>query len=55
MEDRSREALEAMEHGEAKEEYVPKTKFQRSLAWVAIAVVLLGLGGTIYWMLTFTP
>lgn len=55
MEERSRESLEAMQHGEQREEYIPRTPFQRALAWIAIAVVLFGLGGTIYWMLTFRP
>jgi len=55
MDEHNDERLQAADHGEVQEEYIPRTKFQRALAWIAIAVVLFGLGGTIYWMLTFTP
>lgn len=55
MEERSREELEAVEHEEMQDVYVPRTKFQRALAWIALAVVLFGLAGTIYWMMVFKP
>ncbi len=35
--------------------YIPRTAGQRALAWVAIAVVLFGLLGTIHWMINFVP
>ncbi len=35
--------------------YIPRTTGQRALAWLAIAVVLFGLFGTIYWMINFVP
>lgn len=55
-----RENLEAMSRKQAQEareeqEYRPHTPKQRILAWIAIAVVLFGLAGTIYWMLKFVP
>lgn len=35
--------------------YIPRTSGQRALAWVALAVVLFGLFGTLYWMIHFVP
>ena len=50
------EELELRREGEAeKKQYTPRTPFQRTLAWIALAVVLFGLGGTIYWMMAFKP
>jgi len=50
------EALESQRMAEdQQQETPPKTPGQRALAWIALAVVLFGLAGTIYWMVTFTP
>ena len=54
-----KEDLEAMESQrvseEGKQNSEPRTPQQRALAWIALVVVLFGLAGTIYWMMTFVP
>lgn len=55
----NKEDLEALESQRVTEnqqhDAPPKTPIQRALAWIALAVVLFGLAGTIYWMVTFVP
>ncbi len=49
------EALESQRIADEQQETQPKTPQQRVLAWIALAVVLFGLAGTIYWMVSFVP
>jgi len=55
----NKEDLESLESQriteDQQQETPPKTPAQRALAWIALAVVLFGLAGTIYWMVTFVP
>jgi len=59
MDERTTEQLETIaqkqEQEAEKEPYVPHTRLQRILALAALALVLIGLAGTIYWMITFVP
>ena len=34
-------------------DYTPRPKYQQVLAWIAIAIVVLGFLGTCYWMVNF--
>lgn len=33
--------------------YTPRPKYQQVLAWIAIAIVVVGFLGTCYWMVNF--
>ena len=59
MDERTTEQLETIaqkqEQETEKEPYVSHTRLQRILALAALALVLIGLAGTIYWMITFVP
>ena len=55
----NKEELEAMESQRMTDadhqSTPPRTPQQRFIAWVALAVVLFGLAGTVYWMINFVP
>lgn len=49
------EAMDSQRFTEEQQKAPPRTPQQRALAWIALAVVLFGLAGTIYWMVSFVP
>ena len=61
MENFQREDLETisqkqeLEQLKQAEKRAPYSMQQRILAWIAVAVVLFGLGGSLYWMFSFVP
>lgn len=55
----SRENLEQMSHinkteaAEEKPAYTPRPKYQIVLAWIGIALLVVGFLGTCYWMVNY--